>query len=59
MVLTEPYQALTTTDLNIGVVKALQRANGSIYGVIGVDITLSNLTSYISSIQPIGGGKSC
>ena len=46
--MTDPYQAVTTPDVNIGIVTPLQYPNGTIYGVVGADITLVNLTNYIS-----------
>ncbi|MDD1720222.1 MAG: ATP-binding protein [Methanoregulaceae archaeon] len=48
VMVTEPYKAVTTPDVNIGIVTALLDANGSVYGVVGADITLVNLTNYIS-----------
>jgi signal transduction histidine kinase len=45
---TDPYQAVTTTDVNIGIVTPLTYPNGTLYGVVGADITLVNLTNYIS-----------
>lgn len=47
-VVTDPYQAVTTPDVNIGIVNALLDENGTVYGVVGADITLINLTNYIS-----------
>ena len=44
---TEAYPSLTTSDINIGVVKALVDKNGIFYGVVGADVTLVNLTNYI------------
>ncbi|MCD6396059.1 MAG: PAS domain-containing protein, partial [Spirochaetaceae bacterium] len=52
---TIPYQSVTTSDINIGIVKALVDDNGKAFGVIGVDITLRNLTHFISQIK---AGKS-
>ena len=49
--ITEPYQSVTSPDVNIGIVKAMQYPNGTVYGVIGADVTLINLTEYISSIK--------
>jgi signal transduction histidine kinase len=46
---TDAYAALTTNDINLGVVKALLDKNGKFLGVLGADVTLANLTSYISS----------
>ena len=48
---TEAYPSLTTSDVNIGVVKALVDRKGMFYGVVGVDVTLVKLTNYIDSIQ--------
>ena len=44
---TEAYPSLTTNDVNIGIVKALITDNDSVYGVIGMDVTLVDLTNYI------------
>lgn len=52
---TEPYKAVTTDDVNIGIVTPLQHPDGTIYGVVGADITLVNLTSYITSVGRVGG----
>lgn len=49
---TEPYPSVTTNDVNIGVVKALLDENSSVYGVVGADITLTNMTSYMSGFVP-------
>jgi signal transduction histidine kinase len=46
--ITDPYTAVTTPDVNVGIVTPLAYPNGTIYGVVGEDITLVNLTSYIS-----------
>jgi len=51
VMITEPYQSVTSPDINIGIVKAMTFPNGSVYGVLGADITLINLTEYISSIK--------
>lgn len=48
VMVTEPYRAVTTPDVNIGIVTALLDANGTVYGVVGADITLERLTRYIS-----------
>jgi signal transduction histidine kinase len=54
--ITDAYPSLTTSDINIGIVKALVDEKGLLYGVVGVDITLNNLTDYISNfkISPVG-----
>lgn len=48
---TAPYQSVTSPDINIGIVKAMKYPNGTVYGVLGADITLSNLTQYISTFD--------
>ncbi|OPY37077.1 MAG: hybrid sensory histidine kinase BarA [Methanoregula sp. PtaU1.Bin051] len=56
VVVTEPYRAVTTPDVNIGIVTTLQEPDGTIYGVVGADITLVNLTDYISTVGSVDGG---
>ncbi|MBN1383513.1 MAG: Cache 3/Cache 2 fusion domain-containing protein [Elusimicrobia bacterium] len=51
VVRTEPYESVTTPDINIGVEKALVDKNGEFFGVVGMDVTLENLTNYISGIK--------
>ncbi len=48
---TAPYQSVTTDDINVGIVKALSDDDGTVFGVVGVDITLRNLTTIVSHIQ--------
>ena len=48
---TSPYPSVTTTDINLGIVGALVDEDGDIYGVVGIDVTLNNLTEYISNID--------
>ncbi len=48
---TEPYSSVTTSDVNIGVVTALVDDEGLVYGVVGADITLVNLTQYLSGFE--------
>ncbi len=57
IMVTDPYEAITTNDVNIGIVTALQDQNGSVYGVVGADITLVNLTKYITTAGSVGGGE--
>ena len=45
---TDPYPSVTNTDVNIGIVTAMIDSNGTVYGVLGADITLVNLTTYIA-----------
>jgi len=47
---TLPYSSVTSTDINIGVVKALVDEAGNVYGVVGIDVTLANLTKYVEKI---------
>jgi HAMP domain-containing protein len=54
---TDPYPAITTDDVNIGIVTSLLDKNGTIYGVVGADITLVNLTRYISTAGSVGDGE--
>ena len=56
VMITDAYPSLTTSDINIGIVKALVDEKGLFYGVVGVDITLNNLTDYISNfkVSPVG-----
>ncbi|HET92037.1 MAG TPA: HAMP domain-containing protein [Chloroflexi bacterium] len=53
---TTPYPSVTTPDVNIGTVKALVDEEGQVYGVVGIDITLRNLTDYISEVS-VGQGS--
>jgi sigma-B regulation protein RsbU (phosphoserine phosphatase) len=48
---TPPFRSVTTPDISIGFVKALLGIEGTPYGVIGVAITLSDLTEYVSKIE--------
>ncbi|MBN1168001.1 MAG: HAMP domain-containing protein, partial [Methanospirillaceae archaeon] len=50
VMMTEPYPSVTSSDVNIGIVTAQVYPNNTVYGVIGADITLVNLTDYISSV---------
>jgi signal transduction histidine kinase len=56
IVITEPYRSVTAPDINIGVEKALIDENGKFFGVVGMDVTLGNLTDYISNIEVGKGG---
>jgi hypothetical protein len=51
MMRTTPYRSVTSAEVNISLVTALSDANGTVYGVLGTDITLVNLTDYIASYQ--------
>ena len=54
---TEPYRSVTSPDINIGVVTALLDDQKQIYGVVGMDITLVDLTRYIENVQVPEGGS--
>lgn len=51
IMMTDPYPSVTTSDVNIGIVKAMTYPNGTVYGVLGADITLVNLTNYIATFD--------
>jgi len=54
---TDAYPSLTTSDVNIGFVKALVDKQGVFFGVVGVDVTLVKLTDYIANIQINPAGR--
>jgi signal transduction histidine kinase len=54
---TDPYKAVTTDDVNIGIVTPLLDRNGTMIGVVGADITLVNLTGYITTVGAVDGGE--
>jgi signal transduction histidine kinase len=56
VIITDVYPSLTTSDINIGIVKALVDGKG-LYGVVGIDITLNNLTDYISNFKVSPAGE--
>ena len=51
VVRTSPYKSVTTDDINIGFVKALVNEENQVYGVVGTDITLNDLTKIISNMN--------
>ena len=51
VVRTAPFRSVTSPDISIGFVKALADPAGTVYGVVGTSITLSELTQYISNIK--------
>lgn len=53
---TQPYRSLTSEDINIGIAKALVDENHHIYGVIGADITLKNLCTFMTHTKIEQGG---
>jgi hypothetical protein len=46
---TNAYPSLTTSDVNIGIVQALLDEKGKVYGVVGADVALVNLTRFIAT----------
>ena len=51
VMMTDPYQSVTSPDLNIGIVTAQTYPNGTVFGVVGADITLVDLTKYITEFD--------
>ena len=54
--ITDPYRSVTSPDVNIGIVKALTDEKDQVYGVVGIDITLANLTRYIENVEVAHNG---
>jgi len=48
IVRTYPYRSVTTSDINLGIVTTLLDSSEEVFGVVGMDITLVNLSDYIS-----------
>jgi PAS domain S-box-containing protein len=51
VVKTDAYSSVTTKDINIGVVKTLQDGTGKVCGVVGIDVTLVQLTNLLLDSQ--------
>jgi signal transduction histidine kinase/CheY-like chemotaxis protein len=51
VMITDPYRSVTSPDVNIGIVTALRDKHNRVYGVVGMDITLVNLTEYIHNVK--------
>lgn len=51
VMVTDPYQAVTTPDVNIGIVTTINDESGNPFGVVGADITLVSLTNYITKFD--------
>ena len=51
VMITDPYRSVTSPDVNIGFVTALLDEQDKVYGVVGIDITLANLTAYIENVK--------
>ena len=54
---TDAYQSVTTPDINIGIVRALVDEKGVLYGVVGFDVTLVQLTDYIKQFETSHSGR--
>ena len=57
VVITDPYKSVTTDDINIGFEKALIDDSGKFYGVVGMDVTLYNLTDILLSFSIDDGAE--
>jgi PAS domain S-box-containing protein len=57
VMVTDAYPSVTTSDVNIGVVKALVDENSGCFGVVGIDVTLVNLTDYLLNSSTTASGK--
>jgi signal transduction histidine kinase/DNA-binding response OmpR family regulator/HPt (histidine-containing phosphotransfer) domain-containing protein len=51
IMITDPYPSVTSPDINVGIVTALRDGQGQVYGVVGIDITLADLTKYIKQVK--------
>jgi len=51
IMITDPYRSVTSPDINVGIVTALLDDQGRVYGVVGIDVTLVNLTNYIDLVK--------
>jgi signal transduction histidine kinase/CheY-like chemotaxis protein/HPt (histidine-containing phosphotransfer) domain-containing protein len=49
--ITDPYRSVTSPDINVGIVTALLDEQAQVFGVVGIDITLENLTRYINQVK--------
>jgi signal transduction histidine kinase/CheY-like chemotaxis protein len=50
IMITDPYRSITSPDVNVGIVTALLDEKGRVFGVVGIDVTLVNLTDYINLV---------
>jgi PAS domain S-box-containing protein len=48
---TAPYSSVTSPDINVGVVTPLLDEKSGIYGVVGMDVTLTDLTTFIENVR--------
>ncbi|MEW6265645.1 MAG: ATP-binding protein [Thermodesulfobacteriota bacterium] len=51
VVRTKPYRSVTTDDINIGTTTALVDEAGRFYGVVGLDVTLKDLGSFVTNMK--------
>lgn len=48
---TKAYRSVTTDDVNIGTTTALLDEDGVVYGVVGIDVTLRDLSRFVSNMK--------
>lgn len=54
---TEAYRAVTTEDINVGLVRPLRDAQGLIVGVLGMDVTLNSLSKALGAVERPPGAE--
>ncbi|HPQ43789.1 MAG TPA: PAS domain S-box protein, partial [Syntrophales bacterium] len=53
----DAYRAISTPDVKIGLSKALVDEQGLFYGAVGLDVTLEQLTTYVTTFKTNPPGK--
>jgi hypothetical protein len=51
IMVTEPYRSVTSPDIKVDIVTALIDEKQQVFGVVGIDITLENLTDCIRQVN--------
>ncbi len=49
--MTEPYPSITNPDINIATVLALKDHSGQVFGVIGMDVTIQDLSAEMNKVK--------
>lgn len=49
--MTEPYPSVTNPDINIATVLALKGHSGQVFGVIGMDVTIQDLSAEMNKVE--------
>ena len=49
--MTEPYPSITNPDINIATVLALKDHSGQVFGVIGMDVTIQDLSAEMNKVE--------